>query len=122
MKQLSKIFYISILLYTLHTHNSAAQLVPDFRVNDDTTNQAQFGAALDIDSMGNFVVVWRDERNGKLNIYCQRFNSLAQIIGQNFKVNINPDSSYSPNLAVARNGNFGVCWMEGTVQLILAPG
>lgn len=65
-----------------------AQLVNDFRVNDDTTNFNQGYAQLGVDKLGNFVIVWEDgRRNGRGNIYCQRFDSSAHRLGNNFTIN-----------------------------------
>ncbi|MDQ3021132.1 MAG: T9SS type A sorting domain-containing protein [Bacteroidota bacterium] len=115
------IFLFLLLFLLLHIFNSHilfSQFVSDFKVNDDTTNQAQYSAELSINSTGIFTVVWIDYRNGEGNIYAQRIQKNGMFIGNNFKININPDSSYSPNIAVCKNGNFGVCWMEsnGTIN------
>ncbi|MBK9226669.1 MAG: hypothetical protein IPL67_06395 [Ignavibacteria bacterium] len=108
---LPALFITSVLAVT---HSSAtAQLVPDFRVNDDLTNTLQFQANMGCDSSGNFVVVWSDRRGGnRSDIYCQRFDSNAIRYGNNFKANINPDSSFLPTVAVASDGSFGLCWVE----------
>ncbi len=115
MANFTKIFFLTILICSLQTLcplRTSAQLVSDFRVNDDTTSTEQFSARLGVDSLGIITSVWRDQRNNNPNIYCQRFNSNGVFIGQNFRVNINPDSSGSPAVAVAKNGMFGVCWVE----------
>jgi len=112
MNKITKIFFLSLLLYTLQTLYALAQLVPDFRVNDDTTNRSQYNGRIGFDSLGQFTIVWEDYRNNKGNIYCQRFNSNGTFSGINFRINVNPDSSSLPGISVTRNGNFGVCWLE----------
>ena len=113
------IFYSSLLLIFICTHFSSAQLVQDFRVNDDTTNYNQADAKVGIDGQGNFIIVWGDSRRGNLttNIFCQRFDSLANRLGNNFTINSILDSASSPQIAVRRDGSFGVCWIDGNSQV-----
>jgi hypothetical protein len=62
MTNFTKIFSFTILLYTLqtlYTLSTIAQLVSDFRVNDDKTAYSQLVGKVGIDSLGNFVIVWR---------------------------------------------------------------
>lgn len=121
MKRFSKIYLLTLFVLFLSafiTPNIYPQLVNDFRVNDDTSSNSQFDAKVGIDIIGNVTAVWRDQRNNKPNVYCQRFNSNGLFTGQNFKVNLNPDSSGFPAVAVIGNGTFGVCWIEinGTIS------
>jgi hypothetical protein len=81
-------------------------------VNDDTTNYTQFSAKVGVNDSGNFIIVWRDLRNSNSNVKGQRFNSNAGFLGINFTINSNPDSSLLPNIAVTKNGNFCVSWLE----------
>jgi hypothetical protein len=87
--------------------------VNDFRVNDDSTNYNQGNAQFGVDKLGNFVIVWEDgRRNGRGNIYCQRFDSSAHRIGNNFIINTVLDTASLPKIAVRKDGSFGVCWYE----------
>ena len=104
--------FLQFVISSIYTHSLSAQLVSDFRVNDDTTNTEQFSAKIGVDSLGIVTAVWRDQRNNRPNIYCQRFNSNGAFSGQNFRININPDSSGSPAVAVSKKGMFGICWVE----------
>ena len=113
MTSFTKIFILSLLLNTLYSLNAYAQLVPDFKVNDDSSIYHQFVGKVGTDSAGNFVIVWHDERNNRPNIYCQRFNSLGNRIGMNFIINDIPDSSVYPDIAVCPNGKFGIVWAQG---------
>ena len=121
MRTSAKIIFFAFLQFVLssiYIHSLNAQLVSDFRVNDDTTNTEQFSAKIGVDSLGIVTAVWRDQRNNRPNIYCQRFNSNGAFSGQNFRININPDSSGSSAVAVSKDGTFGVCWVEinGTIN------
>ena len=120
MKTSIKIFFYSFLLFTFNIHIVYSQLVSDFRVNDDTTNTEQFSAKIGVDSLGNFIVVWRDRRNGRSNIFCQRFNSSGFFLGSNFRINENPDSSTLSDIAVSKSGKFVVTWLDvNNVNLIV---
>jgi len=111
--KISSLYFLNIILILFSSEIIYSQLVNDFRVNDDSTNQTQYSAKSGIDGQGNFVLTWTDEKkNGRSNIYCQQFNSSGGFLGANFKVNINPDSSALPDIAVANNGNFAVCWLD----------
>ena len=92
-----------------------AQLVSDFQVNDpDTAARDDFEGRIDVDGEGNYVIAWTDRRTGRPNVFCQMYNSNSVRIGNNFRVNNIPDSSSSPDIAVNRNGKFGICWYQST--------
>ena len=110
MKSFYKIF-LSLLFFTLqtlYTLGSYAQLVSDFKVNDDLTSNNQLKGKLGLDSAGNFVVVWEDSRNNLPNIYAQLYSKNAVPIGNNFL--ITDSLAFSPSVSVLKNGDFGVCW------------
>ncbi|MFZ1462389.1 MAG: hypothetical protein WAU38_16460, partial [Ignavibacteria bacterium] len=112
MNKITKIFFISLLLYTLQTLfalSSFAQLVPDFRVNDDTTNYSQYKAKVGTDNKGNFVIVWYDQRSGNLRLRGQIFDSNANRIGKSFQIN-NDIYTTNPSLSVRGDGSFAVSW------------
>jgi len=115
-KQMVLLFFIFI---SLLSYDTSAQLVNDFRVNDDTTNFNQVNAQLGVDKQGNFVIVWEDgRRNGRGNIYCQRFDSLAHRLGNNFIINTILDTASYPCISVRKDGSFGVCWIETNSQVV----
>jgi len=99
----------AFIIIFLTTSYSFSQLVNDFRVNDDSTNTSQDHASIGIDGNGNFVVVWYDWRNSNEEIFCQLFNSLGQKTGANFCL-VSP--GYSPDVAVRKDGSFGLCWVD----------
>ena len=85
----------------------------DFLVNDDTTIEyEQSDPYVAMNETGNFVICWRDDRNGNSDIYAQLYNSLGNLQGLNFKVNNIAGSSRqrSPSVAMDRAGNFVICW------------
>lgn len=110
MKFLLKIFFFSILLFLFYTRISYSQLISDFKVNDDTTNYSQYAAKVGCDAIGNFVVVWYDERiNENPRICGQIFNYNAQRLGNNFQIS-NDLYQALPSLSVRKDGSFGVSW------------
>ncbi len=112
MKTSIKIFFYSFLLFTFNIHIVYSQLVSDFRVNDDSTNRTQYAAKIGVDSLGNFTVVWQDQRNNRPNVYCQRFDPGGHFRGNNFRINSIPDSSGRPSIAVTISGTISICWLE----------
>ncbi|MDH5186062.1 MAG: T9SS type A sorting domain-containing protein, partial [candidate division WOR-3 bacterium] len=85
----------------------------NFKVNDDIGG-TQYGASIACDSLGNFVVVWMDGRNGNWDIYGQRYNAQAVPQGNNFQVNDDPGTAtqWAPSVGVAPAGNFVVAWED----------
>lgn len=112
MKSFLKILFLSLTLHTLNSLYSYSQLVSDFKVNDDTTSKTQYSAKIGVDGLGYFTIVWQDQRTNKPNVYCQRFDSKANFLGTNFRVNTNPDSAGRPSIAVTVSGVIGVSWLE----------
>ena len=84
----------------------------NFRVDDDTGNSFQEFPAAAMDSLGNFIITWRDQRNVHVEIYAQRYDHLGTPLGSNFKVCDDDESGYQGDPAVAMNnsGNFVITW------------
>ena len=108
-----------IALNILIIKNSIAQYVPDFRVNDDTLAVYQVNAKVSSDKNGNFVVVWKDERDTSgypfhTKVFFQRYNSRGVKIGNNRKITEYSgwvQAYYSINMD--KQGNSAICWAEG---------
>jgi len=101
-------------IYAQLFSNDGTALGGNFKVNDDTGNEEQEDPAISIDSSGNFVIVWSDERNGNWDIYAQRFSQDGIFLGSNFKVNddIGNFLKNSPSIASSQNGNFVISWTD----------
>lgn len=87
----------------------------DFLVNDDTsacTGSNQRHSAIATDELGNFVIVWHDDRNGDADIYGQRYNSNGDTIGLNFRINEDAGSEihWYPAAVMKDSGDFVVVW------------
>ncbi len=85
-----------------------------FLVNDDTTGSTQSFPSVEADSIGNFVVVWEDYRNGNKDIYGQRYDVTGIPLGSNFR--IDDDTSrrlqYAPKVCVGPEGDFAIVWRD----------
>lgn len=103
--------FITSVLSLCHSVTSA-QLVPDFRVNEELHNTSNMIAEIALNYNMNFTVVWGQRNISKNNIFAQRFDNRANFLGFNFRINTNPDSSSLPSICYAPNGNFAICWLE----------
>ncbi|MCK4577001.1 hypothetical protein KAU34_11385, partial [candidate division WOR-3 bacterium] len=86
----------------------------NFLINDDGASYYQDGASCAMDSSGNFVVVWYDNRGGTYDIYGQRFDPSGDTtgLGGNFLINDDVMSvhQYSPSCSMDKDGDFVVVW------------
>lgn len=111
MKILILLYLFLFQFFTIDIH---AQLVNDFKVNDNVTATSDLGGRIDTDNEGNFVIVWTDRRTGRPNVFAQRFDKNSNRLGNNFRVNELLDTSSVPDIAVYKTGRFGVCWRGRT--------
>ncbi len=86
----------------------------NFKVNDNNDNSWQAEPSIAVDHSGNFIIVWRDERNGSYDIYAQRFTADGATIEANFKVNDNKGNSdqQMPSIAANDSGKFVIVWQD----------
>jgi hypothetical protein len=88
----------------------------NFKVSDDAGTSYQWDPAIAMDSSGNFVITWRDERNGIYNfdVYAQRYNSSRTPLGSNFKVNDDAGTTWQwePAITMHSSGNFVITWED----------
>jgi len=84
----------------------------DFLVNDDAGNANQNYPSISVDGVGNFVIVWRDFRNGNGDIYYQNYNTNGSAVGVNIKVNDDTGSVSQGYTSIAKDGagNFVIVW------------
>jgi hypothetical protein len=81
-------------------------------VNDDPAgfSTVQAEPACDISSNGQAVVVWRDQRNGQDDIYCQIYTVPGFPSGDNFRINQHDYPCYQPRVGVLNESQFAVAW------------
>jgi len=103
-------------IYAQRYSSSGTPLGPNFKVNEEPDNEEQVGTTVSIDSCGNFVIVWADEKNGDYDydIYGQRYLADGTAVGNNFKINddIGNESQYWPTCELAKNGYLIVAWSD----------
>ena len=89
------------------------ELDSNLKINDNA-DSTQYRPSVAVESMGNFVVVWQDQRNGNFDIYGQRYNSSGNTLGGNFKVIEDIGNFYQgyPKVACDKRGNFVVVWQD----------
>jgi hypothetical protein len=86
---------------------------PNFWVNSSGAWQA-YGASIGSDDARDFAIAWEDARAG-WDVWCQRYDSLAQPQGSNFQVNSITNPTYNlptPSLAMFADGRFLVTWTD----------
>jgi len=103
-------------VYAQRYSSEGTPLGANFKVNEETENEEQEHPKVSIDSCGNFVIVWADEKNDDYDydIYGQRYLADGTAVGDNFKINDDNgnESQYWPTCEVAKNGNFIVAWSD----------
>lgn len=100
-------------IYAQRHDRSGEALGANFRVNDDSTRGYQGSPSIAMDADGNFVICWKDRRSPR-GIYAQRFNSLGEALGRNFRVSDDSLITYHywPSVAMNADGNFVICWED----------
>ena len=85
------------------------------KANDDGGSVEQVSSSpIAMDGAGNFVISWKDWRNGNPDIYFQRFNTDGTAQGVNTKANDDAGSANqsSPTIAMDGIGNFVIAWTD----------
>jgi hypothetical protein len=103
-------------IYAQRFANDGTAIGNNFRVNDDQYSEKQVQASVSIDSCGNFVIVWSDQRVGdNWDIYYQRYQSDGTALSNNVKINddIGYNFQYWPTVSGDKNGNFIASWADG---------
>jgi hypothetical protein len=100
-------------IYCQRYEASGAPIGPNFRVDDDITESAQWNPVVALSEMGGCVVVWEDYRDGESDIYCQRYDVSGNALGSNFMVNeeVGGEQTY-PGISMSGVGEFAVVWMD----------
>jgi hypothetical protein len=101
-------------IYAQRYSNNGTAIGGNIKVNDDMGDEEKAHPDVSIDSLGNFVIVWADERNGNFDTYAQRFSNNGIALGNNFKINDDNSNAiqYWPKCTSDDIGNFTVCWVD----------
>jgi hypothetical protein len=89
-----------------------------FPVNQ-TTNDQQLAATVDMDAAGNFTVAWRHFLNvdNLYDVYMRRFDENGNALGDEFVVNTTTTNDQAdPSVGVSDNGEIVVSWETFEVQ------
>ncbi len=101
-------------IYCRRFDSEGTALESEFKVNDDNRASGQYNPSIAMDGFGNFIVVWEDDRNGKNEIYGQRFLADGTFLGSNFRINSEENyfPQFQPVVAMTDSGAFVVIWEE----------
>ena len=98
--------------------STGAPLGPEFRINTDPTG-TQDQPAIAFDGGGNFVIAWHAPSFGTGDVFGQRYSSLGEPSGTEFRVNTSTTGwQRDPSVASTPNGTFLVTWDSGPPNLI----
>lgn len=102
-------------VYVQRYNDQGLPIDTNFRANDNTGTSDQRNTSTIILPSKDFIIVWDDWRNDWGDIYAQRYDSLSNPLGSNFRINDdNPGSNqYCPSIACDSLSNFVVVWMDG---------
>ncbi|HEC79157.1 MAG TPA: T9SS type A sorting domain-containing protein [candidate division WOR-3 bacterium] len=103
-------------IYAQRYDSSGNPQGPNFKVNDAGPRNEWY-CSVAMDSMGNFFIVWQDERDvpNLPNIYGQYYDAAGNPLGPNFLVNDELDLyvQFVPSVAMDEGGNSVVVWQDG---------
>jgi hypothetical protein len=99
-------------IYAQRYSSSGAAVDTNFKVNTDAGTAFQYDPSISSDAAGNFVVAWRDIRDGNDNIYAQRFDSSGAALGTNFKANddVGTTQQVDPAVSMDKKGIYVIVW------------
>ena len=99
---------------------SGVRVGGNVRVDDDSTMSSQSDPHLAVDSIGNILIVWLDDRypTSCPDIFAQRYDPSGLPLGVNYRAYV--DSRYSdqlnPAMTVDGSGNMFVAWHGSTLD------
>jgi hypothetical protein len=101
-------------IYCKKYNNSGSSIGTYFTVNDDTDGFSQNNSSIAVRDNGEFIIIWKDNRNGNDDILTQRYNSSGTEIDNNFRVTDDEGSSDQviPSIAVDGKGNMIITWQD----------
>lgn len=86
-----------------------------FKVNDDGGTSNQFEPDIAVDGNDNFLITWRDDRNGNPDVYARQYDGNGEARGVSFQVSEGAESvsEETPSIATDGNGNYVIAWADG---------
>jgi hypothetical protein len=104
--------YPDLDIYAQRYSNDGSAQGINFKVSIDQGGVVQSYPSVSTDNSGNFVIAWRDDRNGKGNIYAQRYTNDGNTLGSNFRVTNTSDSEQSNPCIQIGNGMIYTAWTD----------
>jgi len=100
-------------IYGQRFNNTGNKIGSNFLINDDGGSYSQYYPSCAMDSAGISVVVWQDYRDGRGNIYGQRFDNAGNFLNGNFRIDTSSSSGHDNHPKVSMNkNNFVVTWYQ----------
>jgi len=101
-------------IYAQRYDSAGTPIESNFKVNDDL-GRDQFGPTVAMNTSGEFIVAWSDNREGPYSLYGQRYSSSGEKIGNNFKIApIQTGRKFGttiPAVAINPKGDFVATWI-----------
>jgi len=96
------------------TNRATDEVTAEFLVNDDFSTADQGYSDIGVDAIGNFWIVWQDNRTGNYSVYAQYFGWDGERFGPNSPVNddLTNDEQYDPHVGVAVDGYTKIVWQD----------
>jgi len=93
----------------------------NFKINADGGQASQSEPVIGMDYFGNYIIAWRDDREGNNDVYAQYYDNTGRLVGGNYRVNTDVGTATQsfPNVTMDginiyytwtddRNGSFDV--------------
>nr|NQU93351.1 hypothetical protein [Bacteroidota bacterium] len=86
----------------------------NFMVNNETGFSFQMDPAITVDSAGNFIIAWEDNRYNEYDIFFQRYAGDGTPLGGNVRAEGSQYSEFQFNPTIASDpaGNFIIAWSD----------
>ncbi|MHA1410852.1 MAG: hypothetical protein ACTSQY_11185, partial [Candidatus Odinarchaeia archaeon] len=82
----------------------------EIKVNEYCGNKDHRNPKMACDEVGNYIIVWQDNRNDNWDIYYQRYTSSGEKIGDNVQVTSATNYQYDPDVSMNKQGEFVISW------------
>jgi len=100
--------------YSDRTSGELDEFGEEFLINDDFSTADQGYPDIAVDGMGDFWIVWQDNRDGDYSVYAQKFAWDGERLGPNTPVNddTNSDEQFDPHVGVSVGGYTKFVWQD----------
>jgi len=101
-------------IYARSFDSTGSPIAADFRVDQAAGAVDALSPAVAADSSNNFIITWEDRRNGDADIYMRCYDSNANPLNINVRVDVDLGTaeSLSPSIATQPDGSFLIVWTD----------